>query len=660
MKNLNKFIVLLFLLLAPLTATSAELLGASTNPESEQEQAQRQTFTNVIKRINTKRVRDKEAKVLEREIAALANYPLYPYLEYELIKHQIAKRPLVQITAFIKRYSNLPFTTSLRRIAINAKYKARQWQDVIALHKVGNNLNYQCMYLRALTKTGQQSLAFKTINTLWLTGQSLPSLCDPVLASWEKAGHKTAKLIEQRIELAFKQRNGKLAKYLAKSLTKPARKTFDYWYTLYRSPKKLTQSSYWKKRGHTANTMMFIALERLSYQEPVIAATLLEKIQHHQGFTTTQRKKLINKLALRLLTKDHIDDALDNWLKRFDWPLLTKSQQSQVLRHLIGLSEWQRIDAIFSQHFDHTSAPLAWQYWHSIALLELGQTQQATANLTKIAKKRRYYGFLASDKLKRPYSLNHRTLPIDQPQIATLLSKPHLKRAYQLYQLGRNVDAQREWYYLVRELTEQQRIGAAQIAHSWDWHDRTIITLTMTQWRDDLGLRFPTPHLDSFKKEAKRNELDLSWPLAIARQESAFMAKANSAVGARGLMQLMPGTAKLQARQSHVLYHRKAQLYKPEMNIRLGTGYLENMLKQFDNNLAVAAAAYNAGPHRVKHWVKKNLPQAQWVETIPYRETREYVKNVLAYSVIYQQRLSSQASLPSMAIAPERMEINAK
>jgi len=657
---LTKFNVIFLFLLYPTLTSALEITGNSIHAIPVNDEVQRQAFSQTLEQINTKQVGEQEAATLKQEIAALSEYPLYPYLEYELISQQIGQRPASQISDFIERYDDLPFTPGLRRLAIRTKYKARQWRDVIALHKVGNSVNYQCMYLHAQIKTGKQKQALPKIKNIWLNGSSLPKVCDPVLASWSKAGKKTSKLIKQRIELAFKQRNSKLAKFLAKSLDKNSRKTFNYWYGLYRQPKKLSDNSYWGQRGHTANSMMYIAMERLSYQYPKMAAKLLNKLKRHPGFTTTQRHKLINKLALRLITKDHVNDALATWLNELDWTFLNKSQQSQILRHLVGRSQWQLINTVFASSAQVSPATLEWQYWVAIAQRELGQTERAMTRLEAIAKQRRYYGFLASDILKQGYSLNHQTLPIDQAQITQLLTKPHLIRAYQLFKLKRNLEAQREWYYLVKKLTQAQRISAAQIAHHWGWHDRAIITLTMTEKRDDLTLRFPTPYLESFSKEATRNELDLSWPLAIARQESAFMARANSAVGARGLMQLMPGTAKLQAKQSQVLYHQTSQLYTPAYNIKLGTGYLDKMLAQFDNNLAVAAAAYNAGPHRVKHWVTRQLPQAQWVETIPYRETREYVKNVLAYSVIYQQKLSQHASLPSLAIIPERMAINAK
>jgi len=627
--------------------------------ESPKAQAQRTQFAKISTQLEAGAG---PAAKTQQQLAQLEDFILYPYLEYTQLRQHLATRPIKQISDFLSQYQDIPFTPTLRRLAITQRFKKRQWQDVLALHKEGNGLKYQCMQLTAMFNNGQKEQALSQVERIWLHGDSLPKICDPLLRAWSKSGKKSHQLILQRIELALIKRNSTLARYLSRSLPKKDKKAFDYWYKLYRSPILLKQSRYWQQRGHFANVMLNIALERLIYQRPELAAKKIAKIESHPGFTTSQRTALINRLSVRIITKEFASSkpALKQWLARLDWPSLNRSNQSQILRYLVGNDQWQHITALYEQLWQEENPPLAWRYWYANAMAQQGQSAQATKLYQSLAKLRRYYGFLASDKLKQPYQLNHQALPIDPMQREKLLNNPRLIRAYHLYKLNRNLEARREWYQLVKRLDEKQRLGAAQLANSWGWHDRAIITLTMTQYRDDLDLRFPQPYLESFAQEATRNEIDVSWPLAIARQESAFMTRANSAVGARGLMQLMPATAKIQAKRSRVFSYQRAQLDNPAMNIRLGTAYLERMLVQFDNNLAVAAAAYNAGPHRVKHWVKQQLPQDQWVETIPYRETREYVKNVLAYSVIYQSKQARKVSLPNGAISPDQMNINSK
>lgn len=655
--------IVFFIILVSINANAFESPALPTSIEqldSTKIQAQREDFKKLSKQLNGRRLSKKKLLALQKKMTELQDYSLYPYLELALIKHDLAKRPIAEITSFIIRYKELPFIPSFRRLAISKKFKRRKYHDVIALHKEGNSTKYQCYNIRSLYKTGQQQYALSLVENLWRTGSSLPKICDPLLKAWRKAGLQTQTLLMERIELALVSRNHKLAKYLAKSLNKKNKRTFDYWYKVYRSPALLSKNTYWQHTDDYATTQLNIGLERLIYQRIELAMPLIDKIRQHSSFSQRQRDKLINRMVLQVITKQQAQDTLSlrHWLEFLRWDKLTANDQSQVLRYLVGQNQWKIIDVLYRKLWQTEPAPLQWQYWYASALTKLKQPQKAKELLTALAKKRRYYGFLASDKLNLPYSLNHQVLPINQQERAALIINPRLIRAYQLYQLDKNLEARREWYQLVKSLNQSQRISAAQIAHEWDWHDRAIITLTMTSQRDDLNLRFPTPYIDSFSVEAKREAMDLSWPIAIARQESAFMPQANSSVGARGLMQLMPGTAKLQAKQSHVRYYRKSQLYKPSFNIKLGTGYLGAMLDRFDDNLAVAAAAYNAGPHRVKHWVKEGLPQDQWVETIPYRETRQYVKNVLTYSVIYQQRLTNEPKLPSADISPHRMRLN--
>ncbi|MDP2559718.1 transglycosylase SLT domain-containing protein [Psychrobium sp. 1_MG-2023] len=646
---MSKLFIFSFLILF-----SATSVAQPSNNRAEQ----REDYLYLSKQLDKKNISDEQARKLNKRLDKLTDYPLYPYLAYKVIRKDLAKKSITDINSFINRYKGLPFINRFRLQALTAKHKVKNWHDVLNLYRDGDNVKYHCMQLDARYHSKDKSLAIAQMHNIFATGDSLPKSCDKMLKHWKQAGHQTAKRTMNRIKLALVARNKTLAKYLAKSLSRQDRATFDYWLKLFNQPQRLQDADYWQQRGRFANAIMTVAAERLIHQKLDKAILIENKIKHHIGFTDTIKKNLLNRLAIRAIVNNK--GALDHWLEVLSWDALSKGKQSQVLRHLVGDSDWQRIMALHTTHQEANSATLEWQYWYAISLEMTGKVKQSNQLLQQIATKRRYYGFLASDKLNLPYSLNHRSLPVNEQLVQQLNDNPYLIRAYELYTIKKNLAARREWYQMVKPMSEEQRITAAQIAHQWGWHNRAIITLTMTEQRDDLDLRFPMPHMKSFKKEAKRTDMSLSWPLAIARQESAFMTRAHSHVGATGLMQLMPGTAKLQAKRERIKYHSRAQLLKPSFNIRLGMGYLKGLLTKFDGNLAVAAAAYNAGPHRVKHWVKKDLPQAQWVETIPYRETREYVKNILAYSVIYQHHLKQQAAMPTAGIIPNRMAINSQ
>jgi len=624
-------------------------------PSTDHYQTQRETYAQLQERLAAISHRKAIPKKLIKDIDAIKDYPLAPYLALTIIKRNIAKRPLSEINQFLKTYKKLPFTHSLRIFALRAKYKTRRWQDVIALYQPGDRTSYHCMQLTALYKAKQSKQAFDGVNQVWLSGNSLPKTCDNIIRKWKKAGHQSSDITLQRIELTLIKRQGRLAKYLAKSLNKKDAATYKYWKKLYNKPALLSQDHYWDKRGHYANVMLKIAIERLTYQSISDAITLEYKLNKYIGFTEDTRNRLQNNIALRALLKDH--KTPQHWLKKFSWSQLNTAKKEQVLRYLVENNQWRSIASLHNTHYKALDTPIEWQYWYASSLAKLGQADKANKLYEKIATKRRYYGFLASDKLGINYSLNHRPLKKDQALIDILSANANLVRAKEFYLLGSDLPARREWYQLVKPLSQDQRLAASHVAHQWGWHNRAIITLTMTEQRDDLDLRFPMPHREQFITQAKSKDMKLSWPIAIARQESAFMTQATSSAGAKGLMQLMPGTAKLQAKRDGVLYQSRQQLLDPAFNIKLGTAYLSEMLDRFDNNLAVAAAAYNAGPHRVKHWIKNSLAQDQWIESIPYRETRSYVKNVLAYSVIYQHQLAQTKKMPSAAINPQRMAI---
>ena len=220
------------------------------------------------------------------------------------------------------------------------------------------------------------------------------------------------------------------------------------------------------------------------------------------------------------------------------------------------------------------------------------------------------------------------------------------QRARELFKLERIPEARREWHQLMYSLDEQNKLLASKLAQQWGWHDRAIFTMGRTEYRDDIVLRFPLPLLDKVTNWSEKNSIDPALTYAIIRRESAFMSDARSSRGALGLMQILPRTARSVAKNMKVRYRGKHSLLKTDTNIKLGTGYLQQMLQRHDSQAVLATAAYNAGPHRVKTWLPDYQPMdaIRWVETIPFRETREYVSNVLAYLIIYEYLMGSEPS----------------
>ncbi|OQX37349.1 MAG: hypothetical protein B0D84_00680 [Candidatus Sedimenticola endophacoides] len=273
----------------------------------------------------------------------------------------------------------------------------------------------------------------------------------------------------------------------------------------------------------------------------------------------------------------------------------------------------------------------------------MGEDEAAEALLRRLAGERSYHGFLAADLLGSDYHLTHTPLLLEQALIEGVARLPGVARARELLHLDRYLDARREWSLVTTGMEREQLQAAAKLAQSWQWHDRAIFTLARTKHWDDLELRFPLQHARHITAKALNQKLDDSWVYAVVRQESAFSHDAVSPSGARGLMQLMPATARYVAKKMKLGKVTKGDLFDPLTNITLGTHYLRMISEGLDNNQVLATAAYNAGPNRVKTWLPEQTTAPDlWIETIPFTETRSYTQRVMAYAVIYDSRRGKQ------------------
>jgi soluble lytic murein transglycosylase len=265
-----------------------------------------------------------------------------------------------------------------------------------------------------------------------------------------------------------------------------------------------------------------------------------------------------------------------------------------------------------------------------------------------LAQERDFYGFLASDMLDKEYRLNHHPVAIDEQRLASIKALPAMARARELMFHQDSLAANREWNQATANFVYDDWLTAAIAAGQWQWHSKAIASLGRAQYWDDVELRFPLAFEPTIRSAADDNNVDSALLFALARQESAFDASATSPAGAMGLMQVMPATAKSTARKYKIPYRKSYQLHDPETNIAIASRYYEELLKRYSGSRILASAAYNAGPSRVAQWLNKSdgkLPFDIWIEVIPYRETRAYVRNILMYSIIYSRRMGQRPPL---------------
>ena len=291
----------------------------------------------------------------------------------------------------------------------------------------------------------------------------------------------------------------------------------------------------------------------------------------------------------------------------------------------------------------------AWVYWRARAWM--GQQSvasppsgQALSALQSIAGPQGFYEQLASEELGKKIVAPPRPLPPQPQETAAAKTNPLLQRALYAIKIGLRQDGVREWNYatgLVNSagqrgrLNERERLAAAQLACDQAIWDRCINT-SERSIQMDVMQRYPMPFKEDVVEAAKSIGLNSAYVYGLIRQESRFILDARSSVGASGLMQVMPATAKWTAKRIGMKNFHPEQLQQRKTNIAIGTQYLKLVLDNFQGSLPMAAAAYNAGPSRPRRW--RNGPEmegAAWAECIPFSETRDYVKKVLANTNIY-------------------------
>ncbi len=288
----------------------------------------------------------------------------------------------------------------------------------------------------------------------------------------------------------------------------------------------------------------------------------------------------------------------------------------------------------------------AWTYWYARALSADGRHADAQALYRTIAGRYEFYGKLASEELGEPIVLPPRAAPAAPERVASFERNAGLRRSLKLYELGLRLEGAREWNWQTRGMDDRQLLALAQFARNMGVIDRMISTSDRTREEFDFAQRFPSPHREQLAAHADAAGLDETWVYGLIRQESRFTADARSSAGAMGLMQLMPTTARYVARRVGMNDYAPARITELDVNLRLGTSYLRFVLDDLDGHPVLATAAYNAGPRRPRAWratLARPVEGAIFAESIPFNETRDYVKKVMSNSVYYAALFENKA-----------------
>ncbi|MCG6965219.1 MAG: transglycosylase SLT domain-containing protein [Chromatiaceae bacterium] len=617
----------------PLYAMSLLLCSAfAASVSAADMEAQRKTFLDAEKALDRGSIGQ-----FESLSASIRDYPLYPYLEYQALSKRLAKASSSDIERFLQTYTDTPLAGRLRNAWLDQLADRQRWSEFLGFYQPTNNVTARCHHLHALIATGKADQAYPEVADIWMYGHSRPDACDPVFAAWSKAGYRNQDMIWGRIQKAMEAGELRLAEYLGRELPKADQAWVKRWVGLYRTPNRAREAAGFAGPHPYREVMLSHAVRRLARWDGLQALQLWQDIRPRYAFSEAQIRRTENYIVRNLVRVP--GDAAYAFVRSVDVGDDDLRAREAQIRAALWREDWRQVVHWIAQLPTAEREGERWSYWLARALEGLGDTEAAEALYAKVAGERTYYGFLAADQIGSEYHLQNVETPAPQDLIRQVADMDAVKRADEMFTLERWVDARREWRWATQGMDSEQLKAAAKLAMQRGWHDRAIFTLAKTGYWDDLALRFPIEHADLVELNAKRHGIDNAWIFAVMRQESAFMENAYSHVGAVGLMQLMPATARQVARS--VLKRkppRRRDLLEPDTNIALGSAYLKQMKGELGDSAMLATAAYNAGPHRVTGWLpERTIPADIWIELVPFEETRGYLRRVLAYTVIYEK-----------------------
>ena len=596
---------------------------------------------------------------------------LEPWAAYWEMALRLDQADKAEIESMLARYAGSYQEDRLRAEWLLQLGRNRDWATFRAqlpLYRMADDRSIQCYalwseYLSSGADVGKQ------LQALWLAQREPDEACADAAQELIKARNMPAQAAWLRARLGMENDRLKVTTQAVATLDSKWVKTVA---AIYQSPASYLNDKLTALRPQTRE-FVSLALIRLAYLEPQEAALEVDKLRWRAQLTAEERSWIWGVIGKRAAQKSQ-----DNALSYYQKGRLDQMHEDQVLwalRAALRAGQWAQVEAAFAALPPAVRADATWVYWHARAVLAQKPSEvaraQALASLQSIAGIRGFYEQLALEELGQRSVLPAKPVPPTLEEKEAARKNPGLQRALHAMALGLRSDGVREWNYSISLHTkggmdDRSLLAAAELAcHAEVW-DRCINTSERSKVLIDMEQRFPMPFKAAVLARAQSIGLEPAYVYGLIRQESRFIMDARSVVGASGLMQVMPATAKWTAKKIGLIDFTPAKLTDRDTNIAIGTGYLKLVLDSFQGSMPLAAAAYNAGPSRARTWRGASgapvLEAAIWAENIPFNETRDYVKKVLSNTALYAAMISGQpqsikARLGSVgpldAIAPE-------
>jgi len=595
----------------------------------------------------------------------LQDYVLYPYLRYD---DYLARRATVdpaELHGFLNAHTDWAFHKGLRRAWLRSLGEKARWDALLQYADPAVDTDTEIQCYRALARINRLQLdgLLRDAQELWAVGKSQPEACDPVFAWLKKNNGITHELAWLRISRAMQARNPRLTLYLARYTSAEDKPWLERWQQQDSAGyQRLDRARSWSD-GPRGQEIASFGLQYLARKDADRAWQLYPQLASHFSWDEATEGAIQREIAMwsavagspdatqrvHAVPPTARDDKLREWWARSG----------------MATGSWAEVVLAVAEMSPEMKTSERWRYWDARARIRLGDEGYAQTLLESLATQASYHGFLAADLIGYPYAICPLQASFDSGAEAAFEQRPEIQRSLELQQVDLKSWSRSEWSLATRGMSPEDLRLAAALATREGWYYEAIVALAGSgelQWYD---WRFPMAYAGLVEPQAQKRRLDPSWVMGLMRSESAMAVDAVSSADARGLMQVMPSTARQIAKRHSYKYSGTEQLMQAETNILFGTTFLREMMDKFNQNPVLVTGAYNAGPGAVERWLQ-DLPGQDatvWIEVLPYYETRDYIPRVLAFSTIYNylmngsqtagsvQRISNRMPPPDAAIA---------
>lgn len=574
--------------------------------------------------------------------------PLWPWIELQYLRGRGSRIGVEAVADFLAREGDAPAATVLRRATLRELAKRGDWPG---FRRIGlgegdaDDAELRCHGLVARLARGDDPTVVDDALLEWDRGEPLPAACDPVITSLRNLGRLDAARTLKRIEAAAARGEAALMRHLGARLEAGLRGRIEAEARFIEAADSASLPT--GQAGPRTRAAAEAGLTGLARRDPAAAERVLDTLAPALSLEVDRIGRIRGAIAL-WTAASYLPEAADRFARVPADAFDTRLHEWRVREAIARRQPREALDALTAMPNAHRSRA-RWSLIEARLLQALGESEGARQLLVQAAGEANFHGFVAAELSQRDYALCPLSASADRAARRTLEGTAGVVRALDLHSLDRPGWAHLEWNAAMASLSLPLQALAVDAAFQRDWFDRAAQTLGNGDGMRYYAQRFPLPHAGVLRREARRHDLPPAWIAGLIRAESSWMTQARSPADARGLMQLLPATGRDTARRLGRNFSGAGELHQPQFNIALGSAYLRQMLDAHGGRMALATAAYNAGPAAVGRWLSARPPNAPllddpilWLETIPFHETREYVARVLAFSLIYDWKLQGQ------------------